>query len=316
MGLDSAKEKGAGINVKLPPAKRKWSLILATLPLCTMIIFSSSCVLFNNAPVISRLQSQKDWVEFSGSSEVECIATDPDEDELSYQWTATGGSFSGQGPIVTWTAPVIADTYVITAMVTDSRGGKTTMQLNVETRTNNPPIIESLAADQTLIKAAESTPIECVATDADGDELTYLWEATDGTISGQGPVITWTAPAIADTYVVTATVADSRGGKATMQLNLETWANSPPIIESLAAEQTLIKAAESISIECAATDPDGDELTYLWEATDGTISGQGPVITWTAPATCATYVITVTVDDSEGGQASQEINIKVQKKPG
>ena len=67
------------------------------------------------------------------------------------------------------------------------------------------------------------------------------------------------------------------------------------------------------TIECVASDPDGDELSYLWSATQGSISGQGSTVTWTAPNTCGDYTVAVTVEDGRGGKVSEELEIRVIK---
>ena len=56
------------------------------------------------------------------------MASDPDEDELSYEWSVKGdwtkgGKISGDGFMVTWTAPSTKDiTVTITVIVSDSKG--------------------------------------------------------------------------------------------------------------------------------------------------------------------------------------------------
>ena len=48
-----------------------------------------------------------------------CIATDPNNDVLTYTWSADGGTFSGTDKTVTWTAPSTEGIYKITCKVTD-----------------------------------------------------------------------------------------------------------------------------------------------------------------------------------------------------
>jgi hypothetical protein len=91
--------------------------------------------------------------------------------------------------------------------------------------------------------------------------------------------------------------------------------NSPPRIESLTAAPSVIGQAETTVIECIASDPDGDELSYQWSTEQGSVSGQGPSVTWTGPDTCGDYIVTVTVTDSKGAKTSQSVTITV-KKPG
>ena len=54
---------------------------------------------------------------------IECIAEDPDGDELSFIWSATGGKVQGEGAAVGWTAPGVPENYTVTVTVSDGRGG-------------------------------------------------------------------------------------------------------------------------------------------------------------------------------------------------
>ncbi|MFC2004019.1 Ig-like domain-containing protein [Chloroflexota bacterium] len=198
--------------------KINWPLILVALTLCTVL--GSGCILSNNTPVISSVRSQMGRVTPSGSSEVECIASDADGDSLTYTWSATAGGFSGTGQVVTWVAPDAPGTYTITVSVMDGRGGEATSRLTIDVVVNHPPVIESLTAGSSVVSQAMSTNIECVASDPDGDKLSYQWATTRGNISGQGPVITWTAPSSCADYTVTVSVIDGRGGEATKELTI------------------------------------------------------------------------------------------------
>ena len=136
-------------------------LISVALAVCT--IFGISCIRLNTSPVISSLEAQQDWVTPSGSSKVYCIAYDADGDSLTYTWSATGGTFLGQGPIATWTAPDVPGNHTITVKVTDDRGGEAMMQLTIDVRFNHPPVIESLTADPLVVKQGETSAVECIA---------------------------------------------------------------------------------------------------------------------------------------------------------
>ena len=86
--------------------------------------------------------------------------------------------------------------------------------------------------------------------------------------------------------------------------------NQPPVVDRLFSEYRKVKRATATTIECSASDPDGDELSYAWSATSGSIDGEGPVISWLAPKESGTYTITVTVADGRGGRATETIDIK------
>ena len=87
--------------------------------------------------------------------------------------------------------------------------------------------------------------------------------------------------------------------------------NHSPVIYSLIADSTNIEVNQNATITCYATDQDGNELTYTWAKTGGTITGTGSAITWTAPTTTGTYIITCTVSDGNGGEDSELLNIVV-----
>ena len=118
--------------MKLLLGQIKWRVGLAILTLGTVL--SSSCILFNNYPVISSLQAEKDSVRASDSSRVECVVSDPDGDELTYLWEASDGSISGQGSAITWTAPETRDSYFVTVTVADDRGSEAIRSLSITVR--------------------------------------------------------------------------------------------------------------------------------------------------------------------------------------
>jgi len=90
-----------------------------------------------------------------------------------------------------------------------------------------------------------------------------------------------------------------------------TPANSNPVINSLTAAAQAVWRSGSTQITVAASDPDGDPLTYTWSASGGTISGAGTSVLFTAPASGGQFTVTVTVRDDSGGQATRNITITV-----
>ena len=85
---------------------------------------------------------------------------------------------------------------------------------------NHPPIISSLTANPTSVSPGAVSTITCIASDPDGDALSYIWSATGGTISGSGSQIGWTAPASTGTYTITCVVSDGKGGSDTKNVNI------------------------------------------------------------------------------------------------
>ncbi|MFH1381472.1 MAG: hypothetical protein ABIH70_01080 [Chloroflexota bacterium] len=176
---------------------------------------------------------------------------------------------------------------------------------------NNSPVISSLTAEREWVASSSSSEIKCIASDADGDSLSYAWSATGGDFFKSGPVITWVAPGTPGMYTLTAIVTDGRGGEAKGQLTLGVRDNHPPIIASLTATPRRVVVARTSVIECVVSDPDGDELTYRWESSGGNISGESARATWTAPNREGNYVIRAIVTDSMGSSVSKDLAVTV-----
>jgi hypothetical protein len=199
--------------IKPVSLQSKWLVGLVLIIIAALLI-SGGCEA-NVLPVISSLSLTSQGEINPGTTvQLECDASDPNEDELSYTWSADGGTISGTGTNVSWTAPEAPGTYTINVEVDDGRDGIATDQLTITVFTpNNPPVIESLTTDCPRVRPGHSGTITCVASDPDGDELTYIWEAERGNISGEGPEVTWTAPGEYGYYLITVTVSDGRGGE-------------------------------------------------------------------------------------------------------
>jgi len=190
----------------------------------------------NKPPTITSLAADADWTLPSGSLQVTCTASDFDDDELSYEWTATGGDISGTGAVVNWTAPEEVDIYDITVVVTDGYGGSDTDSVPISVVTEQPPIIEGLEITKDRyghcylkpysggykVGKGQNYDIECIVEDV-GIELFYEWSCDDGEIfetSEGGSMISWTAPNTSDEVTITVIVSDIAGNKAVKNLLL------------------------------------------------------------------------------------------------
>lgn len=92
---------------------------------------------------------------------------------------------------------------------------------------NQPPVITSLKAKQNVIAPLDSCLIECVASDEDGDELTYEWSASDGNINGDGAAVAWSAPETEGSYGIVVKVVDGNGGEVTDSMNISVKRRAP-----------------------------------------------------------------------------------------
>ncbi len=111
-------------------------VILAVLAVLSSACGSSLESEGNQSPIISGLEANYMYVYPLGASEIRCIASDPDGDQVSFKWSTTGGSFDGVGPVVVWKSPNSYGDYHIMVIVKDGKGGsaQATLTLSVVTR--------------------------------------------------------------------------------------------------------------------------------------------------------------------------------------
>lgn len=178
---------------------------------------------------------------FAGSGDgiaLKAQCSDPDNDTLTYKYTATGGTVEGTGADARWNSTgVQPGKYTITATCDDGRGGtaNATTDVTVEEKPNTPPTI-TCAANPATITAGQSAAITSTASDADNDKLTYSYKASGGKVSGTGATAQFDSTGVAPgNYTITCHVSDGRGGEtdATTQVTVQ------PAIEQKQLEQRL-----------------------------------------------------------------------------
>ena len=90
--------------------------------------------------------------------------------------------------------------------------------------------------------------------------------------------------------------------------------NEAPVIASLTTDLQ-VQPLGKTQVVCEAIDTDGDNLTYRWACSDGILEGSSATVTWTAPQTSGSYMVTVVVSDGKGGVAKKDLTIIVPEKP-
>lgn len=302
-------------------AKKKSLVIISALVVAAVALFLAlSCN--SQQPVITSLDAEGEWTIPLGNLQVTCTASDPDGDALSYSWSASGGEINGEGAMVTWTAPDSAGSYNVAVTVTNGRGAEVRKQIAIAVRANRAPDINSLVADADWTTPAGSLQVTCNATDPDGDSLTYKWSASAGSIAGADAVVSWIAPNEIGVYSITVVVDDGLGGNVTRTIGLTASTGTPPAIAGLnvtAKEPKYLKQTSTgykvgktkeYYIECIASNTSG-KLVYEWSCDGGVISGEGSLITWTAPDTEGDVTVTVVVTDAAHNAASKSIILTV-----
>ena len=305
--------------------RKKYLIIAGIVVAAVLLAILLDAILANHIPAITSLEAVPEKVVTSGSCQIACNASDLDGDELSYEWSATGGEINGEGDTVTWTSPNSAGSYNVIVCVADGRGGEVAKQVAITVvRVNMPPTITSLVADADWIKPSGTLQVTCTAVDLDGDKLSYEWSTDRGDIFVTGNEVIWTAPREVGIYGITVVAKDGYGGSAMDSLAISVATQQPPTIEALLITKDryghcylkeysggyYVGKEQKYDIECIVEDV-GIELFCDWSCDGGELSGEGSMITWTAPNTSGKITVTVTVSDIAGYMVSKSISLTV-----
>jgi hypothetical protein len=178
-----------------------------------VVDYRSGQVVSNYPPRIKSLSADSTLVLLGTKINIYCTATDKDNDMLAYNWSLSGGAFTGTGSEIVWTSPVTAGSYFIYCNVEDGNGGEVddTIRIEVVEYINNDPIINSLTANPRKIHLGTDSEISCDAFDPDGDEISYDWLAEQGSFSGSGSQVIWTSPVEEGNYYLKCVIQDEYG---------------------------------------------------------------------------------------------------------
>ena len=238
----------------------------------------------------------------------EATATDPGVlDVLTYTWdfgdgnTATGSSVSN--------VYINEGTYIVILTVTDGDGGIAIESVSVEVLNEAPTVtnFDTPGGDEGVVLS-----MSVIATDAGvNDVLTYLWDFGDGTFA-TGDTVTKSFDDDG-TYTVGVTVTDD-GGEFTIQSQDVAITNVAPVILSMVSlPNATPDEGSSIDLEATATDQgiaDIPDLIYTWDFGNGSPTDTGNDSEYTYPDD-GTFVVTLTVDDQDGGVTTQSLTITV-----
>ena len=95
----------------------------------------------------------------------------------------------------------------------------------------------------------------------------------------------------------------------------ESKGNKPPVISSLEADYINVYPRGASEIRCVASDPESDAVQLKWSSTGGSLTGEGPTVTWESPSDYGDYHIMVIAEDVNGGSTEATLTISVIPRP-
>ena len=72
-----------------------------------------------------------------------------------------------------------------------------------------------------------------------------------------------------------------------------------------------VKPGTQVQVSCVVNNPRGNNLTYSWSSTGGTIKGEGQSVLWIAPESSGSYLIELVVSNGDLKSPSKSQSIRV-----
>ncbi len=221
--------------------------------------------------------------------------TDPDGDNVKYGWDGHGDNvvdwwtvFYPSGAICSQNVKFLsAGTYYLQVKAEDVHGAQSGFSdklMVIITGANNAPNTPNTPSGPSSGNTGTSYIYTTSTTDPDGDNVKYGWDW-----NGNGIVDEWTgfyasgttfsiahSWPTAGTYNVKVMAEDSNGAQSGFSSAKTVVINDPPNKPTITGP-TSGKTGNSYTYSASTTDPDGDQIYYLFDWDDGSDSGwKGP----------------------------------------
>jgi len=266
----------------------------------------------DNSPPTAAITAPGDGATFNAGQSISFSGTASDVEDgdltANLSWTSSidgpiggGGSFSTSGLSV--------GLHTITASVTDSGGlpGSDQVDITIGTGNTAPTVTITAPADGATFIPGQSISFSGTASDAEDGDLTssLSWTSSiDGPIGSGGSFST--SGLSVGLHTITASVTDSGGlpGSATIDITVSAG-NSPPTVTN-PGDQTNAEG-DSVTLDIAASDPDGDTLTFSASGLPSNLSidtSTGQIAGTLTFDSAGVHSVTVTADDGNGGTDS------------
>ena len=250
---------------------------------------------------------------------------DSDGTIASYNWAKVsgpaGGNLSDPAAIKPVLSALQAGSYVFELTITDNLGatGKDQVTITVSDAPNQPPVANA-GLDQTVALPLSSTTLDGSGSKDNDGTITYAWTKISGPAGGNFTDAAAIKPIVtslqAGTYVFQLTVTDNKGATATDQMTVSvTAASNQPPTANAGPDQSISMPASSVTLDGSASSDTEGAVAYNWTKVSGPGGGTFNDATAVRPVVSGlqggTYVFRLTVTDSNGATATDQVSVAV-----
>ena len=250
-------------------------------------------------------------------------SSDPDGDDLTYQWTQISGEpvelrhDSETSPTASFHKPLLESTLVFEVRVSDPLGDSDNDTVTIVLQ-NMLPI--AMAGNDREVGRGETVLLSAgSSSDGDGHSLSYRWTQTSGEpvdlSNPSAATPTFVAPETFGTLEFSLTVHDGFAGSESDFVVIRV-VNAPPIVT--VTEPDPVPRGAQVTLDASeSSDPEGGAITFLWtqvasNVADVTLSDPTSATpTFVAPQTSGTVRLRVEVFDADGGSSSEFVTVSI-----
>lgn len=164
------------------------------------------------------------------------------------------------------------------------------------------PLAVSVSAEPTSVEVGGTVALTATVSGEGAEPSVVTWSAAEGSLSADvGATVTWTAPATAGTYEVTAALTG--GGStvtATASVEVTPATTEPAGLSVSVVGNTEAVYGETVTLTAVVSGEGADAATVSWDATAGVLSSATGLDTeWTAPTAAGPVTLTASIDGHE-----------------
>ena len=264
----------------------------------------------NLPPLMPQTPSGPTTGKTDAALEFSTFTTDPEGDDVRYQFDWDDGSVSPWGPATQSHAYTNLGPYTVIVRARDE-GDNVSAFSEAHTITittaNRPPQAPTIPRGPESAYLGETVEFSTSSYDPDGDELEFMFDWGDGNQSSWGAATrTWIYHG-EGTFSVKARARDDKGKASTWSaaasIRIEE-PNSAPTRPEMPSGPSSGLVNTEYEFTTSSTDPDGDDVWFLFDWGDGEDSGWGPATASHAYKRTGTFDICVLAEDEHGAQSN------------
>ncbi len=261
-----------------------------------------------------------------GSYVLAASGSDADGDALAFAWTQLAGPAVALGDAAaastSFVAPSVAVATDLVFEVTATAGGVSVSDSVVVSVEAEPLPVVDAGAD-VAVPGRQTVVLRGTATVPGGAVPTLAWTQLQGTpvvLSGpDAAVASFTSPDVkSPETLVFQLEATAHGVSATDTVQIDVAADGAPVVD--AGADVAVASREAVLLRAAASDPEGDAITFAWTQVAGTAvvlaEAQSASPQFVAPSVLADEVLVFEVVASANGlEARDEVAVSVAAEP-